>query len=287
MWRGTWLVLVLGMAGCGGRTAASAIARPPEFNPEGETKCGVVKSRAKPLIVEWPSADRAELEALLKARVVVVDYRGCKMRILSRCSGPGAYSYTPVTPKTDTVWIRNEDELWAAFLGGAVGLEAELKRAGQLDVQTTMVGRYAIASDAIDFTDLEGECGGATHVITGITVGAFEFSAGAAAEVGGSAMAMGTGAGARSSARRKTITKDGDIRACDNLSPSGPPERCGGLIRVEVLPLAGSERATRNATGEVTCPPGTTWSGSACVAPRGKRIASCADREACLKEAVR
>lgn len=44
---------------CAGGQAASALARPPDFAPPGQTKCSVARSQAKPLIIEWPSADRA------------------------------------------------------------------------------------------------------------------------------------------------------------------------------------------------------------------------------------
>ena len=91
---------------CGGGNLASELAQPPEYNPTDQTKCKVKKSQEKPLIVEWPSADRAELEAVAKQAAVVVAYDGCEMRVLSNCQAPGKYVYTAVTPKDDTERIR-------------------------------------------------------------------------------------------------------------------------------------------------------------------------------------
>jgi hypothetical protein len=62
---------------CGGGNAASNLAKAPAYNPKDQTKCGVEKSQAKPLIVEWPSADRGELEAQAHNRgLVVIRYEG-------------------------------------------------------------------------------------------------------------------------------------------------------------------------------------------------------------------
>ena len=58
-----------GLAGCGGSTAASELAKAPEFNPKGQTKCSIAASQARPLIVEWPSTDRGDLEAAAKKGV--------------------------------------------------------------------------------------------------------------------------------------------------------------------------------------------------------------------------
>jgi hypothetical protein len=40
---------------------------------------------ARPLIVEWPSADRAALEAQASHGLVVVRYEGCEMEVLRQC----------------------------------------------------------------------------------------------------------------------------------------------------------------------------------------------------------
>src|SRR5262245_9268224 len=89
------------LASCSGGNAASNLAAPPAFAPKDQTKCGVTKSQARPLIVEWPSADRGDLEAQAKAGLVAVRYVGCEMEVLPRCKAPGAYVYTPFTRKDD------------------------------------------------------------------------------------------------------------------------------------------------------------------------------------------
>ncbi len=56
---------LLASGSCG--NAASAVAKPPAFDPRGQTKCGVTRSHAEPLLVEWPSSDRAALSARTQA----------------------------------------------------------------------------------------------------------------------------------------------------------------------------------------------------------------------------
>jgi hypothetical protein len=135
-------LLMAAPAGCGRGNAATAQATPPAFAPRDQAKCGVTKSQARPLIVEWPSADRAALEARMKQGLVPVSYVGCEMEVLTQCKGPGRYTYTPVTPKSDKIVMHDADELYANIPVYAAKFEGKLQKAGTLNVSTTMVGRY-------------------------------------------------------------------------------------------------------------------------------------------------
>src|SRR5262245_43982877 len=94
--------IALPLTACSGGNFASEVAKPPEFAPKDQTKCGVTKSQARPLIVEWPSSDRAALEARVKQGIVPVRYIGCEMEVLTRCQvSNSTYGYTGITRKTD------------------------------------------------------------------------------------------------------------------------------------------------------------------------------------------
>ncbi len=98
--RRTALVLGAVLAcGCSGGNVARELATAPEFDPEGQTKCKVKKSQSKPLIVEWPSAERVDLEVGRKQGSLVVRYDGCEMQLLTRCKAPGSYGYQAVAQK--------------------------------------------------------------------------------------------------------------------------------------------------------------------------------------------
>ncbi len=175
-------ILFASVSACGmfgGPVNPSSATQPPEFVPTGgQSKCKLSANQLRPLIVEWSAADRAALEVLAQRGTVVVRYSGCEMEILPRCRAPGAYRYAATTRKTEQVVIQDEDELYANLPTGAFKLEGKLKRAGQLNVSMNVVGQYDNDQASIGRHALEGNCDKATHVVTGLTVGAFEFSAG-------------------------------------------------------------------------------------------------------------
>jgi hypothetical protein len=273
------------LAACGGGNAASQIANTPEFQPKDQSRCGVTRSQSRPLIVEWPSADRGELEAQVHKRgVVVVHYVGCEMQVLDRCLVPVQYTYAGITRKRDRVTMHDADELYANVPVGAAKLESQLARSGELNVQMVIVGRWEAERTSVRQDELTGDCDGATHLVSALSVGAFDFFAGADAEVGAGATVLGAGAGGKSASQKQMLNEDGDEKACDVASESDkePPHSCGALLRVEVVPIGEPKKATpdcpdgskwdgtqcvaKKVVTQVECPPGTQWDGSRCVA---------------------
>lgn len=227
-----------------GANAASQVAPAPTMETTGQARCGVHNSQEKPLVVEWPAAERGALEARAQRGLVAVRYSGCEMEVLTTCKVDVPYDYLAITPKSESVKIRELDDLYATLPVGAVSLEGKLERAGELNVDMKVVGRYESPRVHFDDRDLNGRCDNATHVITGLTAGAFEFYTGASAEVGVGVDVAGTaGGGASSSSDKEVLNIDGEMDACDQASnaDTSPPERCGAVLRVEVVPIEGRE----------------------------------------------
>jgi len=241
---------------CGGGNAASQLVKTPDFQPKGQTKCGVEKSQSKPLIVEWPSPDRLELENKVAEGLVVVRYVGCEMTVLDRCSVPAMYRYHGATRYQDKVEMKDADDLYANLPVGAAKLEGKLQRSGRLTVDMNLVGRYEAERPSVRAEELQGACDGATHFVYGVTVGAFDFYAGGQADVGGSAGIGNLGAGAHSQSERESLTKAGDTAACEKATPAdkAPPAQCGALLRLEVVPLLGTPSASNNVIAPVAAP---------------------------------
>jgi len=128
------------------------------------------------LIVEWPSADRLTLEARVRKGVVPVRYAGCEMELLEQCSLAGQYAYPALNKQKESLTLRTVDDLYAKLPLGAASLEGQLKSAGELGLAMTMVGRYEW-SGSPPFADLQGNCEKATHVISALVVGTFDFYA--------------------------------------------------------------------------------------------------------------
>jgi hypothetical protein len=247
--------LMATMLACGGGNAASGLAKAPEFEAKNQSKCVVAKSQAEPLIVEWPSAARGQLETRTRQGVVAVRYEGCEMKLVSQCTVPMKYGYEGFTRKRDHVTIHDADDLYAQVPVGAAKLEAKLAHSGELNVAMTIVGRYQAERMSVRREELQGECEDATHVITAVTVGAFDFFAGADAKVGGGMTVMNAGVGAQSAAHKEMINEDGEEKACESAKADdkAPPFGCGALIRIEVAAIRGAK-----ATPEPVATPAVT-----------------------------
>ncbi len=160
-------------------SAASPLADAPEYDPEGQAKCAAMKSQSEPLIIEWPATQRAKLEAIASRHAIAVRYDGCEMEVIGACKIPRAYEYTPTTRQREHVSIKDEDELYARLPLGAAKLQANLEKAGELNVSMTIVGTFETDRSQIHRDELKGACGRATHIVDALIVGAFEFYAGA------------------------------------------------------------------------------------------------------------
>lgn len=262
---GLGLTLMIPAAGCKktGAVAQELAEAPTMESVTGEAKCGVRSSSSKPLVVEWPGAERAALEARATRGLVAVRYEGCEMEVLTSCTGDGQYEYLGLTQKREGVKITNADELYAQLPVGAAGLEGKLERSGQLNVDMVIVGRREADKTQFSERDFTGRCAEATHVITGLTVGAYTFSSGKAAEVGGGVKVGNAGVGASSSTDQEVLKSDGNSAACAMASSEdlAAPEGCGALLRVEVVPIdrifgsANPAGGGSNSSGTVDTPP--------------------------------
>jgi hypothetical protein len=221
--------------------SASPPPKAPAWEPSNQTKANIAKSRNRPLIVEWPAAERATLESLAQHGVVAVRYGGDSLELLSRCRVKGSYTFTAVTRKDDHVGIRTEDELRASMPAYAATLSGKLAQKGRLDVDMAIIGAYEASFER--GTPLEGDCQGATHLVTAVTAGAFEISAGGATEAAGGIAALGAGVSAGTSASKETLSRDGDRASCVSApGDKAPPVGCGAFLRIEVTPVPTAER---------------------------------------------
>jgi hypothetical protein len=123
-----------------------------------------------------------------------------------------------------------------------------------------VVGRFESPEGTISLSSLDGpECPRVTHVVRGVTAGAFRFYAGSATAVGAAAAGFGAKVGGASSREEQVLSRDGSFEACAGTRDGdGPPRDCGALLRVELAkidqisdkPVIKQERV---------CPPGEQW----------------------------
>lgn len=206
-------------------------------------RCSIMPSLDSPYIIEWDPADSGRLQVRMREGLVPVSYVGCQMRVLSRCSDTksgGLYKYESFDGAShEDLMIMNADDLYAKLPLRAVELEGLLSRTSTLSGSLAMVGMYTISTkraQSISSTDFIGDCEGATHVVVGATVGAYEFFVEKVygGEVGVDAVTAGIGADV--SRERKRIGFRGNVDACQTKddSMSAPPRDCGALLRLEL-----------------------------------------------------
>jgi hypothetical protein len=248
------VALALVLAGCGGLAPTKADA--PTYAPPDQTASRAARSASHPLVMEWPAADRAALEARRSRGVIVVRYGQGEVEVLARCEAKAAaYRYVGLTPKRETLAIKNREELHAAMPIHAAHLEATLAQGDELAVTLDVVGVYESEPRTWTSADLHGDCAGATHVVAGLTVGAFEIFAARSSSASAGASAFGASAGGARERSLSTLKRDGSAAACaaGTTNTSAPPVGCGGLLRIEVVAIQVPVATGTCAPGDVAC----------------------------------
>jgi hypothetical protein len=285
-----WLapVLVTGalLLGCKSGEGGGARAPLAPSDPTPVARCKVGVSQESPLVTEWPASEKANLESRLSQGGVVVAYSGCTLRILNQCHVKGAYRWQRTTPSSDQLEITNADELYAKLPIGAVGLEGELQQSGRLAVQTMVSGSLRL--EGLGTTDVprDGDCAGATHVLGGLTLGAFALKSGGARSIkGGIGISGGPSVGGGDARSEATLKTAGDAQKCGDASadapspfcasplqmflwklPSSPtgspgmPAAAADSVEVEFVPYEGSQKWNVISGGQLLCTaPCTRW----------------------------
>ncbi len=238
------LLLVVASVGCRtpGTVAASLVRRPDVGAATGHDRCSNRDPTLRPLLVEWPLTDRAELEALAQRQVVAVRYEGCRMEVIAGCRVPGAYNFVATSPKRDTVHIGGLDALYAEVPLGAASLAGAVDREHALEVDLVVVGRAQADRTSYEVGDLEGSCEGATHVVSAITRGAFTVRSRARAEVFAHGSSRVVHAGIGSLHDTAVLSRDGDVARCEQSAVSGRALACDAPIRADLSPIESPPR---------------------------------------------
>nr|AQQ75035.1 hypothetical protein [uncultured bacterium] len=289
---------VLG-AGCGPSVASSTRPKPmtasAALGDEAASEPGVcrdVKEGGRPLVVDWKPEQRGDLEVAMKSGIAVMSYDCQKMTLLADCRVEGTYGFKGVVFKQQLIRLVDQDEIRAnlPFSGTALAarLSAELERGATLDLATALVGNLTGSRVTVDRSELSGRCDGATHFVRGANVGAFVMQSGERAQLATAAGLFGASADAGSTSSRFARVEDGSVDACKAASAdsANPPNNCGALVRVHLLPIDESaappapatpeaETQAREAKLETTCPEGLVLQEGKCTKPATQAAHEC------------
>lgn len=259
-------------------TAAEALGEPLACRADGK--------KVGPLVLDWTSEQRLDLELAMKRGVALVKYRCDELEILADCSLPGTYEFAGVTRKEEVVRIETLDELKANLPVGAAQLGSAIERGSSIDLALVLIGKSSTGWTQPTRSELPEACRGATHLVRAASIGAFSMARGAAGQVRTTAEVFGVGVDGGSSSKRGALTRDGDIAACAKASSeaTAPAEQCGATIRLELLPVlaeaklaAGKKPVPDPLT--TACPDGLVVKNGAC-AQSGAGAHVCAPRDA-------
>lgn len=245
----------------------------------------VIEEHGEPLVVDWKPEQRGDLEVAMKAGVAVVAYTPEGLRLLTRCSTSGDYGFIGMTLKEQVISLEDENEIRANLPLSGMGLVAniggELKQGSVLNVAMAMVGKRKTTYRDVWRNELHGACDGATHFVSGATIGAFVMKTGARGAATTAAEVFGVGASGAKVSEKEVMNKDGDIGSCRSATPDAPepPDQCTALIRLELDPIVeGSKaKAPPPATGwsPDPCPPGMVMGSGKCTYPNAARPHRC------------
>lgn len=246
-----WLAApALLMVACGGASEMPRAQAPSA--PDASMRCSLAARNESPLVTEWSSAEKANLQARLRSGALAVEFTGCNMRPILGCNLRGSYRWQRTTLSSDSIEIHNQDELFAKLPLGAISLEGELARSGRLAVRTSVSGQYVLdGSSAADVPDY-GDCQAATHLLVGLSIGSFKLHSGGTLQAGGSLGAGAYRAGAQTSSAESLLREAGDFDSCKASTDEQPELNCSSPIQAFLAPLPRFAKERGSGTLRVT-----------------------------------
>lgn len=271
--------------GCGAGMPTET-ARPSQTSAEEalglddvRTKCHEIDGYGEPLVVDWDTKRRLDLELAMRRGIAVVQYDCRRLELLPDCRVEGGYRFAGVSRKEDVVQLKGRDEIEANLPFSGSQLGARLATHDSLDLALVRVGKKATTIAELPESALQGRCDGATHFVRGATVGAFAMARGTVGEVRAVAQMFGLGTAGEHRRERSSDVRDGDLASCRTSDPEAeaPPDECQSAIRLELVPFTegavaeADEKAGGLEATENSCPEGFRSSGLACV-PEGEDL---------------
>jgi hypothetical protein len=214
-------------------------------------RCRLGASQTSLLVTEWNAAEKANLQALLGGGAVAVQFSGCEMRLLPNCRLPGRYMWIHTTATSDRVEIENDAQLYAKLPLGAVSLSGELRKWGKLTVETTVSGQVRLDGMMASQISADPSCAEATHLVDGLSLGAFALSAGGleSSKGGVNVARVPIEGGGQLSQSASVVRAAGNATSCQSATDQQPNADCASPIQVFLAPIPGR--------AEPEGPPGT------------------------------
>ncbi len=254
------------------RTAAEAM---------GEGTCRTVSPNSEPLVIDWKSHERTNLEEAMGEGVAVVSYDCKSLSLVKDCHVDGTYGFFGVTKKEEVIQLEDGDEIRANLPAFGIKMTAGLERNSTLDLALIMIGKKRTTVKVVARPQLKGSCDGATHFVRGAFLGAFAMGTGTRGTVSAAVDLFGAGAQAESRSSRKARSADGEPKECatSTTGAPSPPANCSALLRLELAAITpGQAKPKSGADAEdlgPVCPTGMVRTNGKCTLPENTKTFEC------------
>ena len=195
----------------------------------------------------------SSFEALAQRDIVVVQYEGCKLRVLDGCrddSLPGSFgAYKPISWTSgalERVEIGTEADLYAKLPLGVASLGGRISGGEKFRMEYFVVGTRNATRPGIYRGELGANpgCRGATHFVYGYNLGAFALGSTSATSLSAEGSLYGFEAGGKSRRQSKVDKKGGDLSACRSES-AAEISSCKTPIRLTLRPIEAGENPNK------------------------------------------
>lgn len=234
------------MTACTPGAVTNRLGKTPDIPDQEKCDPTALNNILSPLVFDWPTSTRGDLEDAMSQGVVVVNFSCQGAKVLPDCKVEGGYGYRAVTPKTEQNLIEGKDNIRASFGGVVAGVSAQMDRESKLDMSYVLVGKSSTPRGRVSTADLQGDdfCKGATHFVKRADVGAWTMVTGKNVKAGVAARIMTQGAETASSSKEVRSKTDGNPKSCNGAKKgdSSAPSGCQSLIRVSLAPIKKSAK---------------------------------------------
>lgn len=238
-----WCLL---LSGCATGAASGPLV---PATPTVASACHLGAQANSVLVTEWAGAEKANLQAMLTGGAIAVAFSGCEMRLLPQCRLAGQYFWQRTTVASDRIEIKNEAELYAKLPLGALSLSGELKKSGELAVETMTSGQARLQGMDPGQITQDPACADATHIVNAVSMGAFTLSAGGEEGSKADLSVKGIGTNGKLGQSAKIVRGAGQTTSCSNATDQAPAQDCASPIEAFLTRIPGR--------GEPEAPPGT------------------------------
>ena len=251
-----------------------------------EHQCTEIPERGTPLIVDWGSHQKADLEEIMRSDIAVVSYDCETLELLPDCRVQGTYGWMGSELKQDVVSLAGLGEIAANLPTSKVTLQGSITRESVLDLGLVQVGKFRSAVRSTTRAALQGEpdeCARATHYVRGAYVGAFALRNDTFGQVSTAAELFKFSAGAKSESSGSVVRTDGDPGRCSaaDLSSTRPPPGCGGILRLELKAITDGPQALLPEDADFSdCPAGLVEVDGKCTLAATATTHVCASTDA-------